>query len=168
MVSAYGSCTAARTSSIVFSAMARARRAPSASTAWTWSGLEAISRRLARKGSEGLVEILGEELLAIHATDACPAALDVDHFHVFPGGENLVHREDIAHIRVAGIGAIDALRVGDHHHHPFAGLIGCERQFDVVVQALAHLFLAVDAEHLGNLGVLHAGLDQHVACCSGN
>ena len=94
---------------IVLSAIARARLAPSASTAWTWSGCGSNFEAFSPEGFQGFVQILGEDLLAIHAANACPAAFNVDHLDICLGCENLVHGENIANIRVAGIGTLDAM-----------------------------------------------------------
>ena len=61
-------------------------------------------------------------------------------------GKYLVHREYIADIRVAGIAAAHALRVCHHLHHPPGGFFRGGRQLNVVVQAFAHLLLAIDAQ----------------------
>ena len=55
--------------------------------------------------------------------------------------------------------AAQALRVGDHLHDAFLRLFGRGGQLDVVVEALAHLLFAVDADHLGDLGVHRLRLD---------
>ena len=58
-----------------------------------------------------------------------------------------MHRVDIADIGVAGIGALHACRVGDHFSDAGSGLFGCGGKLDVIVQTLAHLVFAVNAQH---------------------
>ena len=60
---------------------------------------------------------------------------------------------DVADLRSPGIGALDALRVGDHVHHDLPDLVRLGEDRDRVSRTLAHLSLAVGAEHDGRFGV---------------
>ena len=107
-------------------------------------------------------------LLAVHAADARPAAFNIDLLHLLFGSEDLVHRKDVAHIRVAGVAAALAGRVGDHLHHARAGLLGGGGDLDIIVQALAHLVHAVDTHDLGELGELGLRFKQAVGVVADN
>ena len=79
-----------------------------------------------------------------------------------------MHGIHIADIRVAGIGAFHARGVSDHFPDARSRLFGRGGKLDVIVQALAHLFLAIDAKHLLDLGMLDLRLDQHLCVDSDN
>ena len=66
----------------------------------------------------------------------------------FGSGKDLVQVADRTFVRVAGIGAADARRIGDHGAHLLPKLIGGIGQVDSVAVALGHL-AAVEAGELG-------------------
>ena len=62
-----------------------------------------------------------------------------------------MHGIDIADIRVARVGALDTRRVSDHFSDASSCLLRRGSKLDMIVQALAHLGFAVDAQHLFDL-----------------
>ena len=73
-----------------------------------------------------------------------------------------MHGIDVADIGVARVGALHAGRVCDHFPDASGGFFRRRGQFNVVVQALAHFFAAVDTEHLLDFGVLDLRFDEHL------
>ncbi len=67
--------------------------------------------------------------------------------------------EDVADIRVAGVGLAHACGVGDHRRHFGGDDIGRVREENGVAVALAH-FTAVGAEELGGFGEDHLRLGE--------
>ena len=109
-----------------------------------------------------IVQISRKAFLAFHTTDTCPAAFHVDHFH-FPGGrEDLVHGEDIAYIRIAGVISANALRVCHHLGDTLLCFFRCGSQFDVIIEALAHLIDAINSQYFGDNGIFHLRFDQGI------
>src|SRR5271157_2307800 len=111
---------------------------------------------------QGFVQVPRKDLLAVHTADAGPPAFEVDALHLWSRGEGLMHGEHIADVRVARVSPLDARRVGDHHHDARLSFLRRGGQLDLVVQALAHLLLTVNAEHFWDLGRFHAWFDQDI------
>ena len=98
-----------------------------------------------------LVQVIGKAQFAIHTTNACLAAFDIDHVDLFLGRKELVHGEHVAHIRVARVSASLPCWVGDHFLHTLDSRFWCGGEFNVIVQTLAHFIFTVNAKHLSTL-----------------
>ena len=88
---------------------------------------------------------LGEQLLRLDATGAGGALAILDLEVV--AAEEPMQLADVAHLGAPGVGAPDALRIGDHAHHQAPDLVWPREDWDRVVGALAHLRGAIGAEH---------------------
>ena len=73
-----------------------------------------------------------------------------------------MHREDVANIRIARIGAFDARRIGDHFFDALGGLFGRGGQLDMIIQTLAHFLFAIDPQYFWIDGILHLRFDQYL------
>ncbi len=107
------------------------------------------------------VEVLGKQLFTIHAADGGAATI---YFNLrdLIRREKAVQRKDVADLRVAGVVAADARRVGDHRHHARQRLFRRGGQLDVVVERLGHLVHAIGAHHAAERSVNGLRLDQHL------
>jgi len=117
-----------------------------------------LSPALAERLQVG-IQIAGKELLALHTANPCPPAFHIYLGNLLGGGKDLVHGKDVADIRVARVGTAHSLRISHHLHDPLGGLFRGQSQLDVVVQALTHLCLTIDPQHLGDFSSLHARLN---------
>src|SRR5258706_9792621 len=108
---------------------------------------------------EMLVQICCKEFFTINATNSGAATFNVDHIYFCLRRKYFMHREDVANIRVTGVRALHTRRVRDHLFHTREGLFGCGGKFDVIIQTLAHLGFAINAQHFENFGMLHLRLD---------
>ncbi len=122
-----------------------------------------IGGELGAFGAEGFkmfVEVVGKAQFAIYTANARLAAFNVNHLNLFLWREEFVHSEHVANIGVAGVGLALAGGVSDHFTHALDSLFGGEREFNVIIETLAHLFLAVNAQHFQHFGVFDLRLDQ--------
>ncbi len=107
-------------------------------------------RTLGSHRREVLDDPLGQQLLRVDAPGARRALAVLDLEVV--AAEEAVQLADVADLGTAGIGALDALWVGDHAHHEPPDLVRLSEDRDRVAGALAHLAHAIGAEHDRRLG----------------
>ena len=155
---------ASRTIRIVSSASARALRLPSAMTSSTRPGFASnVGAALADRREERLER--GDQLpLDLDVADLAgpvPLLQVVDLGGV--GVEGVVVLEDRVALDVAGVGGPEAGRVGVHAAHLPLDLLGRVGEHDGVVEALAHLRLAVDADQGRDVADQRVGDGKHLA-----
>ncbi len=129
----------------------------------TCCGWLPISARRARKGSRWAFRFLAIRRLAVHAADAGPPAFRYPPSGLPPGWRKSCGRRTRCtppgcpgRCGAGAAGSVTMLITR------LRGLLRGGRQLDVVVEALAHLLHAVDADYLGHFGDLYMRLDQHV------
>ena len=155
-------CIAVRTCSMVAGRLGAGPGGPVAHHVPHVVGLgEQLLARLAEPllvGDEPLEQLL----LAVHAADPGGAAVLVHPADGLGGAVDAVQVEDAAHLRVPGVLAQLAGRVGHRPHDLLGGGLGPLTQLDGVPVALRHL-APVDADHLGGLGEERLGLGEDLA-----
>ena len=108
------------------------------------------ARHAAPASAEEVDDPLGEQLLGVDAAGSRGPLAVLDLKVV--AAEEAVELADVADLRPARIGALDAQRVGDHAHHQAPDLVRLGEDRDRVAGALPHLPHAVDADHHRGVG----------------